>query len=191
MVGDLGMTDGEVHAQARAVLDFWFGLSDEQHFAKDAALDREIAGRFGKLRDEVFESEAERWRDDPDKLLAAIILLDQFSRNVHRDTARAFEADDLAVSLTLLAIDRGWDGHYRPDRRAFLYMPLMHAEDAPLQALSIAKFEELGNANNLKFARDHAAVVARFGRYPSRNVALGRTSTPEELDYLNSPDAGW
>ncbi|UVO52235.1 DUF924 domain-containing protein [Sphingomonas sp. SUN019] len=191
MASDLGMTDSEVHAQARAVLDFWFGLTEEQHFAKDAALDREITTRFGKLRDEVFENDAKDWSDDPDTLLAAIILLDQFSRNIHRDTLRAFEADDLAVSLTLLAIDRGWDVRLPPDRRAFVYMPLMHAEDAPLQALSVTKLEQLGIANNLKFARDHAAVIERFGRYPSRNAALGRISTPDELDYLSQPDAGW
>jgi uncharacterized protein (DUF924 family) len=185
------MTDDEVHAQARAVLDFWFALSEEQHFAKDDQLDREIADRFGALRDAVFETGAEGWRDNPGTLLAAIILLDQFSRNIHRDSARAFESDDLAVSLTLLAIDRGWDARYTPDRRAFVYLPLMHAEDAPLQALSIAKFQELGIPNNLKFAHDHAAVIERFGRYPSRNVALGRTSTPEERNYLSSPDAGW
>lgn len=185
------MTDGEVHAQARAALDFWFGLSDEQHFVRDLALDREIADRFASLRDEVLESDARNYRDDPDALLAAIILLDQFSRNIHRDTPRAFEADDLAVSLTLLAIERGWDGHCPPDRRAFVYMPLMHAEDVSLQALSVAKFEDLGNANNLKFARDHAAVVARFGRFPARNAALGRASTLVEIDYLSRPDADW
>ena len=185
------MTDDEVHAQSAQVLAFWFGLSEEQQFAKDAALDHEIASRFGALRDEVLEDEARDWRKDPDVLLAAIILLDQFSRNIHRGTSRAFEADDLAVSLTLSAIDRGWDVRYPPEQRAFVYMPLMHAEDASLQALSVAKFEELGNANNLKFARDHAAVIARFGRYPSRNAVLGRASTAEEADYLSQPGVGW
>lgn len=185
------MTDSEVHARARTVLDFWFGLSEKQQFAKDAALDRAITDRFGEMRDRVFESEARNWRDDPETLLAAIILLDQFSRNIHRDTPRAFETDAIAASLTLLAIDRGWDVRYPPEWRAFVYMPLMHAEDAPLQALSVATFEELADANNLKFARDHAAVIDRFGRFPSRNAALGRASTPEELDYLSQPDAGW
>jgi len=191
MADDLGARTDEVHAAAKCVLDFWFGLAPDRHFAKDEALDREIAERFGVLRDRVFADRAASWRDEPDTLLAAIILLDQFSRNLHRGNAEAFAADNLAVSLTLHAIERGWEANYSPEQRAFLYMPLMHAEDVPLQTLSIEKFEALGNANNLKFARDHAAVIARFGRFPSRNAALSRASTAAATDYLSGPDAGW
>jgi uncharacterized protein (DUF924 family) len=191
MTRDLIDGNGQVHDMAAAVLDFWFGMTTEQHFAKDDALDRTIAERFGPLRDGLLRGRAEGWRDDPDALLAAIIVLDQFSRNIHRDTPDAFAADGLALELTLSAIERGWDERYPPDRRVFLYMPLMHAEDMAMQDLSIAKFEALGIAENLAFARDHRNVIADHGRFPSRNAALGRTSTAAEEAYLAQPDAGW
>ena len=185
------MRDDEVHEKAGEILGFWFGLAPEKHFAKDSALDREIGERFGALRDEVLASGAARWGGAPDTLLAAIILLDQFSRNIHRGSAQAYAADPLALSLTLSAIKREWDERYTVDERAFLYIPLMHAESAAMQALSIEKYTALGLAEQLRFARDHAAVIARFGRYPSRNTALGRRSTAEEMEYLSQPDAGW
>jgi len=196
MVGDLVNEGGQVHdvsvhGQAAAVLDFWFGLTGEQQFAKDDDLDRTIAERFGATRDAVLRGRAEGWRDDPDALLAAIILLDQFSRNLHRGSTEAFAADGLALELARTAIGQGWEDRYPPERRVFLYMPLMHAEDLAMQHLSVAKFEALGIAENLAFARDHRDVIARYGRFPSRNAALGRESTAAEREYLAQPDAGW
>ncbi|WEK42819.1 MAG: DUF924 domain-containing protein [Candidatus Sphingomonas colombiensis] len=185
------MRDDEVHEKASEVLEFWFGLAPEMRFAKDAALDQEIKDRFGALLDVVLASGASGWGDGRDTLLAAVILLDQFSRNIHRGSAQAFAADQLALSLTLSAIERGWDEHHSPDERAFLYIPLMHAESDAMHALSVEKYTALGLAEQLRFARDHAAVIARFGRYPSRNVALGRRSTAEEEEYLSQPGAGW
>lgn len=176
---------------ATQVLDFWFGLTTEQHFTGDETLDRTIADRFGAMRDAVLRERAEGWHDDPDTLLAAIILLDQFSRNIHRDTARAFAADGLARELTMAGIERGWEGRYPPDRRIFLYMPLMHAEDAAMQQLSVDRFEALGMAEHIRFARDHRDVIARYGRFPSRNAVLGRQSTDAERAYLSQPNAGW
>lgn len=190
MTGDLVSDDAQVHEKARSVLDFWFGLPPERHFAKDAALDDEIARRFVSLRGEVVAAGAAGWRDHPDTLLAAIILIDQFSRNLFRGEAEAFAHDDLAVALTLHAIDMGWEGRYPPERRVFLYMPLMHAEDGPLQKLSVEKFAALGIESNLSFARDHAAVIERFGRFPSRNAALGRESSAEERDWV-AAGGGW
>jgi len=190
MGGDLGTDAGEVHAAD--VLHFWFDeVPPEKRFARDEALDAEIADRFGALRDAVLASEAAGWRDGPDEILAAIILLDQFSRNLHRGDAQAFAADPLALSLTRAAIATGWDAALDPERRAFLYMPLMHAEDPAVQHESVARFTQLGDAENLAYAHDHAAVIDRFGRFPSRNAALGRVSTPEEQAYLSQPDAGW
>ena len=185
------MSEAEVHEKAAEVLRFWFGLAPDKHFAKDAALDREIAERFGALHDAVLASGASGWRDAPDAVLAAVILLDQFSRNIHRGSPRAYEADPLALSLTLSAIEHRWDTRYKPEERAFLYLPLMHAESEAMQALSVDKYTALGLAENLRFARDHADVIARFGRYPSRNDALGRKSTVEEKEYLSQPGAGW
>ena len=188
-MGDLGSQHALVHDAARDVLDFWFALPMEKQFARDAELDAEIASRFGALRDEVYHTAAAEWRDGPDQLLAAIVLLDQFSRNIHRDSPRAYEADALAVELCQLAIQRGWETRYAAEERAFLYMPLMHAEDIVLQRLSVAKFSELGGAN-LPYAIGHFEVIARFGRFPTRNAVLGRTTTAEEQAYISAPDAG-
>jgi uncharacterized protein (DUF924 family) len=182
----------DVHAKAREVLGFWFDLvMPEQRFAKSASMDDEIRTLFGDLRDRVKASGAAEWRSDPEALLAAVILLDQFSRNLHRGEAEAFAADPLARELTLLALEKGWETGLVPERRAFLYMPLMHAEDRELQSLSVERFAEPGLEQNLDYARDHADCIARFGRFPSRNAALGRKSTAEELDYLGQPGVGW
>ena len=174
------------------MLGFWFeGLMPEQHFKHSERVDRAISERFGPLRDLVLGSGAAGWRDDPEALLAAVILLDQFSRNMHRDTAEAFAGDPLALTLVRIALDRGWEKAMPPERRAFLYMPLQHAEDRALQAESLRRFAEPGLEANLAFAREHAAVIERFGRFPTRNMALGRESTPEELEYLKQPGVGW
>jgi len=192
MGDDLGTAGREVHAAAQRVLAFWFGETPEDKwFAKDAALDRAIGDRFGALRDAVLATGAAGWDGDPDTLLAAIILLDQFSRNIHRGSAEAFAADALALDLTHRALARGWDEKIAPERRAFLYMPLMHAEDSEEQRLSVDCFTRLGNPNNLDFAKAHRAVIDRFGRFPSRNTALGRVSTDAEAAYLSQPGAGW
>lgn len=192
MADDLGTADREVHAQAREVLHFWFDtVGADRHFAKDDGLDAEIGRRFGAVRQAVVSTNAERWREQADPLLAAIIVIDQFSRNMFRGSPDAFATDPLALELALIGIGRGDDRRMPADRRAFLYMPLMHAEDRGVARYSQHCFERLGNAINLKFARDHAEVIARFGRYPSRNAALGRTSTAEEAAYLKTPGAGW
>ncbi len=173
------------------MLGFWFALTPEQHFAVSAKLDAEIATRFGTWRDAVLQTGARGWRDDPDTLLAAILLLDQFSRNIHRGRAEAFAADPLALELAQDAIGRGWDKTLPPERRLFVYLPLEHAEDGAMQALSVARIATLGNAEWLDYARKHAEVIARFGRFPSRNQALGRAATPEEEAFLSQPGAGW
>jgi uncharacterized protein (DUF924 family) len=192
MGDDLGAQPSEVHAAASAVLAFWFDETPEQNwFAKDAALDRVIAERFGAMRDAALASGAAGWDGDPETLLAAVILLDQFSRNLYRGSGEAFAADALSLDLTHRALARGWDEQIAPERRAFLYMPLMHAEDREEQRLSIDCFTRLGHADNLDFAKAHRAVIDRFGRFPSRNAALGRVSTEAEKAYLSQPGAGW
>jgi uncharacterized protein (DUF924 family) len=178
--------------KAEEVLGFWFkGLMPEQWFAKSEELDREIADRFEALRLAVLADKATEWRDEPRMLLAAVILLDQFSRNVHRDAPEAFAADPLAQELASLAVERGWDREMTPEQRQFLYLPFEHAESRELQAVSISCFEALGREEVLDYARQHAEVIARYGRFPSRNAALGRESTPEEKEYLAKPGAGW
>ena len=169
---------------APAVLHFWFDeLSEEQHWRKDPAMDREIERRFGKVRADVLNGDARGWRDTPDTLLAAIILLDQFSRNIFRGTARAFEADTLALELAKLALDRGWTEAAPRDRQSFFLMPLMHSEKLADQDRCVALFQRFG-LKDVKFAHLHRDQIKRFGRFPGRNQALGRVSTPEERQAL-------
>jgi uncharacterized protein (DUF924 family) len=169
---------------ACAVLHFWFDeLSEEQHWRKDPAMDREIAKRFGAVREAVLRSKAKGWRDTPETLLAAIILTDQFSRNSFRGTARAFEGDSLALELSKLAMERGWVEEAPKAWKAFFLMPLMHSEKMADQVRCVAVFKRLGG-NNLKFALLHHDQIRRFGRFPGRNRALGRVSSAEERDVI-------
>ncbi|WP_404333306.1 DUF924 family protein [Sphingomonas sp. MMS12-HWE2-04] len=192
MASDLGAQDAEVHAKAREVLGFWFeGLMPEQYFARSDAVDAAIRERFAALREEVLHSGARGWDGEPDTLLAAVVVLDQFSRNLFRDQAEAYAADPLARTLTCRAIEQGWDKAMPVEHRHFLYMPLMHAEDREMQTISLECFTALGDEQTLDFARAHAEVIARFGRFPTRNAALGRESTPEERAYLAQPGVGW
>lgn len=186
------MPDAQVHEAATRILTFWFGeLTPEQHWSKSDTLDQAIAQRFAAVRARVIETVASGWRATPDTVLAAVIAVDQFSRNMFRDDGEAFAHDGLAREVALFGLVRGDDVALPPDRRAFLYMPLMHAEDKALQRLSLAKFTALGDDEQLEFARGHAEVIARFSRFPSRNRALGRRSTALEKEYLSRPGAGW
>jgi uncharacterized protein (DUF924 family) len=178
--------------QAQQVLDFWFGeLTEEQHFAVDPLLDETIRARFAPLRETLFATDAEGWQGDGDTLLAAIIVLDQFSRNIFRDSAEAFAADPLALDLALAGIAAGYHADMEAARRAFLYMPLMHCENQGVQLFSVRCFSDPGLEHNLDFAKAHADVIERFGRFPSRNHALGRTSTAEEEAFLAQSGKGW
>ena len=194
MADDLGMDAVDVHAEARAVLGFWFALSQEEQFAKSAARDAEIRTRFGALRDRVLQDGAEGWRETRDTLLAAIILLDQFSRNLYRGEAGAFAGDARTQQLVIDAIAQGWHRQLPVAGRVFLFMPLMHAEDLALQQECVIRFAELHDEapeavkknilGSLEFAEKHRDIVAMFGRFPHRNAALGRTDTVEEREFL-------
>lgn len=184
----MAVDDGD----AASVLDFWFSdVPAEKRFAKDPALDRIIKTRFSALRDAVLASDATGWRETSDRLLAAVILLDQFSRNIHRGGDQAFAADPLARSLTLQALSEGWEARYTSEQLLFLYLPLAHAEDLEMQTLSVAKYEALGDPGALSAAQDHAEVMRRYGRFPSRNQPLGRPSTAAEILYLKTTDHKW
>mgnify|MGYP001500536536 CR=1 FL=1 len=179
---------GIVRPEAEQVLRFWLEeTAAAQRFAKDAALDAEIATRFGALSGRVLASHAAGWRDDPHTLLAAIILVDQFPRNMFRGSARAFEGDALARELTGRALARGWDQELGAVERQFLYIPLMHSENADDQVRSVALYEALGIEDAARFARLHRDQILRFGRFPGRNAALGRVDTPEETAFLATP----
>ena len=186
------MDASQVHDATRDVLRFWFEETPpEKRFRGGDALDEAIRERFGALRDRVLASGAQGWTDDPMHLLAAIIVLDQFSRNMYRGHAEAFAADGLSLTLAKLAVANGWDRGMSGEERQFCYLPFEHSEKPADQRESVRLFTDLGDAEVLRYARDHAAVIERFGRFPSRNAALGRKSTPEEEVYLSQPGAGW
>jgi uncharacterized protein (DUF924 family) len=189
MARDLGTPAGEVH-RAAEILHFWLGeITPEKRFTQDPAIDRVCRQRFGDLRETVLAGAAAGWRGTPEHLLAAIILLDQFSRNLFREDARAFAADPLTRSLTREALAWRWDAGLDPPQRQFLYMPLMHSETMADQVESLRLYAALGEPESLDFARKHAAQIARFRRFPQRNEVLGRTTTPAEAMFLSRPDA--
>jgi uncharacterized protein (DUF924 family) len=192
LIGDLGLSDAEVHAKAREVLGYWFdAVAPDQWFGGSPEVDAELRDRFEGLRAQLLAAGTEGWRNTPETLLAAILVLDQFGRNMFRGTAEAYAGDLLAQQLAALALERDWDQRFAPERRQFMYLPFQHAESRELQAVSIQCYERLGLEKSLDFARQHAEVIARFGRFPTRNAALGRPSTPEEEAYLSQPGVGW
>jgi uncharacterized protein (DUF924 family) len=169
------------------VLHFWFEeLLAADWFAKDHHLDERIRSRFLTLYEELVACEA-REIASPRALLAAVIVLDQFSRNMFRDSARAFAADPIARRLARTAVDQGFDRSMTDQQRMFLYLPFEHSEDRAEQALSVELFSRLGNDNWTRYARAHQEIIDRFGRFPHRNAALGRESTPAELARLKEP----
>jgi uncharacterized protein (DUF924 family) len=167
------------------ILQFWFSeLSAKQHFAKDAALDAMIASRFGALLESASHCELFGWRGAPEGRLAEIIVLDQFSRNVWRDTPRAFAQDALALALAQEFVARAGDAALPIEQRKFAYMPYMHSESLMVHQEALRLFAQPGLESNLDFERRHLAIIERFGRYPHRNAILGRESTTEELAFL-------
>ena len=169
---------------ARAVIQFWCEeLTPEQHWKKDKSVDRHIAERFGNVREQVLRTKAAGWRDTPENLAAAIILLDQFSRNMFRGSAKAFEADHLALELCKLAMERGWVDKVPKPLPSFILMPLQHSENLADQERSVAEFQKR-DPLNYRYAILHRDQIKRFGRFPGRNQALGRVSTPEERDVI-------
>ena len=173
-----------------AVLGFWFEPGQERRwFESSAATDRLIAELFAGLWQKACEGKLDDWANDARGRLALVILLDQFSRNVNRNSPLAFAADARAQALALGAEASGDAAELRPIERAFLFMPLMHSEDARLQEHGVELFEALGSqAEDCKqfgkYARMHRDIVVRFGRFPHRNAVLGRESTAEEREFL-------
>ncbi|MDL0433090.1 DUF924 family protein [Marinobacter sp. TBZ242] len=190
----------------KEILDFWFGeldehgLPDSEHrnrwFRSSRAFDQEIRRRFLSMVLFASEDGLRHWRNVPGGALAEIILLDQFTRHIHRGGALAFDNDRLASRLCKSAMRSGYDMALPPVKRAFLYMPLQHAENREDQDLSVECYEQLAASTSgvvgdfmasfLQSARDHRDIIQRFGRFPHRNRALNRSSTLEEEEYLKS-----
>ena len=175
------------------IIRFWFEeLEPKQWFVKDLKFDQLITDRFSDIHTKASRCELYSWRDSPEGRLAEIIILDQFSRNMYRDSPQAFAADPLALGLAQEAIAAGADQALdSPVKRSFLYMPFMHSESLAIHDLSRELFTKNGNELNLEYEEKHRAIIERFGRYPHRNKILGRESTPEELAFLKEPGSSF
>ena len=203
-----------MNEHAQAVFDFWFQPGPGQPadaprrewFQKDDAFDREISNRFGALIDQALSGGLLEWdAEGPQSQLARILLLDQFTRNVHRGTPLAFAGDALALQAAQALVDADEDPALPPLQRAFVYLPFEHAEDMAMQEQAVALYTRMENeerdvvseatlkgiAGMLDYAQRHREVIRRFGRFPHRNAILNRPSTAEEQAYLQQPGSGF
>lgn len=169
------------------IITFWFeDAGEKKWYAKDPAFDELIRSTFEDIHGKISNGEMKSWRNEPLGRLAEIIVLDQFSRNMFRGTPRAFQYDAQALSLAEEAVAVGADLGLPPEQRAFMYLPYMHSESKDVHTEALKLFTMLGEEGNLKYEQLHKDIIDRFGRYPSRNAVLGRTSTPEELEFLKT-----
>jgi uncharacterized protein (DUF924 family) len=180
------------------VLKFWFEENGrEQWFGKEEAFDEEISNRFGELAHQARDGRLERWVEAPRSCLALIILIDQFSRNLYRNSPLAWSADVHALAIAKLALEKGYDAELDQTERVFMYLPFMHSEGLADQERSVEltkKNNEGGDAFNRKnydSAIRHRDIIARFGRFPHRNEVLERESTAEEIEFLKEPDSSF
>ncbi|MDT9599609.1 DUF924 family protein [Sphingosinicella rhizophila] len=164
------------------VLDFWFGLEPEQWWKPDPVLDARIEEDFLELWKEQRPLPPAAFLDNAEHALAAIILFDQFPRNMFRGHADQFSTDPLALAIAKGAIERDYDERLQPPRRGFMLMPFQHSEDLEDQKRSVALFTALGDAEQLRYAKLHHDVIARFARFPHRNEVLGRAPRPAEVE---------
>ena len=174
------------------VIRFWLEETlPEQRFAKDAAFDAAITARFAGLYERLRADPPSSSILTPARALAAVIVLDQFSRNMFRGTARAFEADPTARKIARSAVEAGLDRVLGKEERLFLYLPFEHSEDLADQELSVALTADLGDTDYDKYAIAHRDIICRFGRFPHRNAILGRISTPDEVEFLKGPGSSF
>ena len=174
------------------VLAFWFEeLRPEQWFKKVDAVDAVIRDRFGELYGRLAANLPPHWGETPLGCLAAVIVLDQFPRNINRDDRRAYATDAAALAIATNAIEQGFDRTLGPVERTFLYMPFQHSEERDAQARSVELFATIGEPKTLEYARRHQEIVERFGRFPHRNEVLGRASTEAELTFLEDPESSF
>ncbi|HEY6558587.1 MAG TPA: DUF924 family protein [Polyangiaceae bacterium] len=193
----------EIPRAATEVLSFWFGGPGDAHFGavraewfrRDAEFDAAIRARFGDLHAELAQGGERSWLDRARSSLAYVIVLDQFSRNLYRNDARAFAADPLALDAANQSLERGFDRELTFVERPFSYMPFMHSEALADQDRCVSLFEALASEDpgtkNVSYALRHREIVARFGRFPHRNQLLGRQTTPEEEAFLREPNSSF
>ena len=179
------MTADQVHD----ILDFWFSQIPERWWKVDPAFDDEIRDRYLTLWKEERENLPEHFLGDPDTALAAVILFDQFPRNMFRGHADQYSTDPLALAVAKAAVERGFDDELEKLERVLLYMPFQHSERIADQDRAVMLFTALGNARSIDFARKHRDMIARYGRFPARNAALGRLNRAgEEAGISESKD---
>jgi uncharacterized protein (DUF924 family) len=191
-------------AQAQAVLEFWFGtaadaqrhLPRKQWFVKDDTFDAQIRTRFSALIEQAIAGELATWANTPESALAQLIVLDQFTRNVFRGSARAFAGDARALPAARAMVASKADRRLSGVQRQFVYLPFEHAEDLATQRVAVQLFAQLeaddpAVGEVLIWAQRHLEIIERFGRFPHRNAALGRTSTPEEITFLTQPGSSF
>ena len=166
--------------QVRSILDFWFAHGWNDWWKRNPEFDAEIRKRFETLWEEQREDVPEHFLGDPETAIAAVILFDQFPRNMFRGHADQFSTDPLALAIAKGAVERGYDDGMTPEKRGFLYMPFEHSENLADQRQSLLLFTALGNDAQLGYAKKHYAVIEKFGRFPHRNAVLGRKPTSIE-----------
>lgn len=172
------------------VIKFWFEeVRPEQYWVKDPEFDKLIESKFGSLHNKAISGQLASWRDEQESALAEIIILDQFSRNIYRNDKRSFAYDDLALELSMKAIEKGFDNSLSKEKLLFLYLPFMHSEDKDIHVKAVELFKSKNL--DLEYEYKHKAIIDRFGRYPHRNKILGRESTPEEIEFLKGPDSSF
>ena len=179
-------------AEIARILKFWFeDCTPEQWFKKDAAFDEKLEEEFGELVELAVSGKLQEWNSSSAGCLALILLLDQFTRNIYRDTPQAFAGDGKALALTRLCIERGYLADAKKDECTFILMPMMHSEDLAVQKASLPLFLEHSGEDNHDYAVKHHDIIERFGRFPHRNAILGRSSTEEELEFLSKPGSSF
>ncbi len=170
------------------ILAFWREAGPSKWFAKDEAFDQACRDRFMPTYEAAARGDLNEWELTPEGALAVILLLDQFPRNMFRGQRETYKTDPVAVMVADRAIERGFDHKVEPEFRRFFYLPFMHSESLRHQERSVALNEALGAEDSIKWARHHHDIIARFGRFPHRNVILGRETTPEEEAFLQEDD---
>lgn len=163
------------------VLKFWFGLKPEQWWKTNVELDHRIKQNFLKLWFEKRQLPSVSFLTDPLTAAAAVILFDQFPRNMFRGAAETYATDPLALAIAKGAVERKFDDELAPEERKFLYMPFQHSEDLDDQNWAVLLFTELGDQEQLGYSKHHRAIIEKFGRFPHRNSVLGRASRPDEI----------
>ena len=174
------------------ILQFWFEESGSaEWFAKRPAFDALVRDRFAAAHDRAMAGDYDNWEQDPRRCLALVILLDQFPRNMFRDTARAYQSDPKALGIARRAIAAGRHNGLSTDEKKFMFLPLEHSEALADQEQCLELMRGLGEERSAEAALKHLVIIQRFGRFPHRNAILGRQSTPEEVAFLEEPDSSF